>query len=340
MPKKPGQPPNPKSKKPGPPNPTKKSIQVRKEKAKHVNKVRKTANQSRQTRGNNKPIKGSNCACNKEPEDGSCFSINELRVIAKHIRLSGGNIEGKSKALLYSQILEDLSCNGDRCLSVNAKLPEDIRKKLQEELVPMAPKEWVTNPTAWLSNFDIEAKCAELVRPFPRAKFLGVFPMDAEHKRGSGCISQRLCDFHPAEANKTHDVFAAVFNTDYNHMPGSHWVALVGFINDKDPRFGLYYYDSLGQKPSNDINTFITRISEEMKTYQPKKQQGDKEITPYVYNNIPRQLSNTECGMFCISFIDSMLNSNRTFKDICTKIVTDEEMIRKRTEYFELPVDD
>jgi hypothetical protein len=44
--------------------------------------------------------------------------------------------------------------------------------------------------------------------------------------------------------------------------------------------------------------------------------------------------------MFCISFIDSMLNSNRTFKDICTKIVTDEEMIRKRTEYFELPVDD
>lgn len=282
-----------------------------------------------------KPIKVSNCACNKKPVAGSCFSINELRVIAKHIRIDGGNIEGKTKKQLYRQILDDLSCNGDRCLTVNAKLPDDMRKRLQKELVPMAPSEWVKNPTAWLSNFDIEAKCAELVRPFKRATFLGVFPMDAEHKSASGCISERLCGFHPVEARKKYDVFAAVFNTDYHHMSGSHWVGLMGFIKKKDNRFGLYYYDSLGGKPTGDIDVLITRISKEMET-------ADKKKPPeYLYNDIRHQVSNTECGMFCISFIDSMLyNSKLTFKKMCTGMVTDTEMIRKRTEYFELPEGD
>jgi hypothetical protein len=274
--------------------------------------------------------KGKNCACGREAEDVSCFKINELRIIAKHIRLSGGEIEDGSKQVLYESILNALSCDGDRCLTVHDKLSPDIQTRLKEALVPVAPREWINNPTEWLSNFDIEKKCTEMVRPKKTVLFLGVFPMDAEHKMGARCVSRELCDYHPVASRRKYPTFAAVFNTDYHSLPGSHWVSLMGFVRPKDPRYGLYYYDSLGNRPTGDIDHLITRLSNELA-------EADGAVPPYMFNDVRHQSSNTECGMFCLAFIDSMLHTNRTYPEMCKRLVTDAEMIKKRTEYFELP---
>lgn len=278
-------------------------------------------------------IKKDNCACGRKKEEGSCFTMKELRDIAAALRQNGKIVKGKTKGQLHESILNALSCDSDRCLAAKTNLPTDLLEKLNEALVPIAPREWINNPTAWLSNFDIEAKVKELVRNKKRCRFLGVFPMDAEHKQSrdsNACVSQTLCDFHPVQARKKHPKFAAVFNTDYHGLPGSHWVALMGFLKKKDPRYGLYYYDSTGRRPTGDIDQLITRLSTEMK-------EEDGEEPPYLYNDTSHQNSNTECGMFCISFIDAMVNTNRTFPQMCSRMLDDKEMIRRRTIYFELP---
>ena len=277
-----------------------------------------------------------NCACGRKREDGSCFTINELRTIAAAIKRARGGvaIPGRTKRELYEGVLDAMSCDGDRCLSEKPDLPPHLQARLREALVPMAPREWLSNPTAWLSNFDIEAKVREIVRNKRQYLFLGVFPMDAEHKeRGSDtrCVSQALCDYHPVAARQKHSRFAAVFNTDYHGLPGSHWVALMGFVKRRDPRYGLYYYDSTGRRPTGDINQLITRLSGELK-------EADGDEPPYLYNDTQHQSSNTECGMFCISFIDAMVNTRRTFPEMCERMQGDAEMVRRRSVYFELPV--
>lgn len=280
---------------------------------------------------------GDNCACGRVREDGSCFTINELRTIAAAIKRARGGmaIEGRTKRALYEGVLNAVSCDGDRCLSNNAELPADLQARLREALVPMAPREWLRDPTAWLSNFDIEAKVREIVRKKRSYRFLGVFPMDAEHNldrwgTDQRCVSQDLCEYHPAQSRNKHSRFAAVFNTDYHGQGGSHWVALMGFVKPRDPRYGLYYYDSTGARPTGDIDKLITRLSEELK-------EADGVEPPYLYNDTRHQNSNTECGMFCISFIDAMVNTNRTFPEMCKRMSGDAEMIRRRSVYFELP---
>lgn len=279
--------------------------------------------------------KRDNCACGRKREDGSCFTINELRTIAAAIKRARGGVavRGSTKRELYDGVLDAMSCDGDRCLTRAPDLPPDLRDRLGEALVPLAPREWLKNPTAWLSNFDIEAKVREIVRNKRQYLFLGVFPMDAEHKeRGDEgrCVSQTLCEYHPVQARRKHPRFAAVFNTDYHGLPGSHWVALMGFVRKSDPRYGLYYYDSTGKRPTGDVNELITRLSSELR-------EEDGVDPPYLYNDTQHQSSNTECGMFCISFIDAMVNTRRTFPDMCKRMQSDSEMIRRRSVYFELP---
>ena len=271
-----------------------------------------------------------NCACGRKMDEASCFTINELRSIAKAMRGRGVEIRGNTKRELYDAVLDAMACDGDRCLSAHSSLPEDIKRRLREALVPLAPREWISNPTAWLSNFDIQAKCDEIMRVNKHVLFIGVLPMDAEHNDGGReCVSQALCDYHPVKARKTHSAFAVVFNTDYHGMPGSHWVAAAGFVDPKNPRYGLYYYDSVGNRPTGDIDRFVTRISKEL-------EEADGKQPPYMFNDVKHQRSNTECGMFCLAFIDGMFNTDRTYTQMCNRLVSDADMIRRRTEYFEV----
>lgn len=280
---------------------------------------------------------GDNCACGRKKKDGSCLTINELRAVGAALNRAHGRavVEGRTKAELYASVLDAASCDGDRCLAARASLPPGLRARLREALVPMAPREWLANPTAWLSNIDIEAKARELVRRKRKCRFLGVFPMNAEHRRhagreGEGCVSQALCDYHPVQERARHPRVAAVFNTDYHGMPGSHWVALVGFVRKRDPRYGLYYYDSLGNRPTGDIDRLVTRLSDELR-------EADGGEPPFLYNDTRHQGSNTECGMFCLSFIDAMTNTGRSFPEMCRRMQDDAEMVRRRSVYFELP---
>ena len=50
-------------------------------------------------------------------------------------------------------------------------------------------------------------------------------------------------------------------------------------------------------------------------------------------NNVRHQYKNSECGVYCIYFIISLLNGKK-FEDVVNNIMTDDQMNSKRKDFF------
>ncbi|AUF82543.1 putative cysteine protease [Tetraselmis virus 1] len=273
------------------------------------------------------------CSSNRSSSEcGSCFNMSELREIQKSLKTNHNiEVKGKSYKTLYNSIVSNLACKKDRCVIKKLNMDRKLKNKLEDVLIPEAPLSWVKDPTSWLSNIDIEKKVKEFTRK-KRYNFLGVFPMDFEHLYEGNCVSREVCAYSPLEdRSKGISKFIMVLNTDYHDSSGSHWVFLIGYTRPTDPKYGIYYYDSNGKPPTRDVDNFVTRISEML-------YEKDNTIIPYTYNDISHQRSNTECGMFCISMIDIMINTPRSFSMACEKMDGDRRMIENRSIYFEIPM--
>ena len=91
------------------------------------------------------------------------------------------------------------------------------------------------------------------------------------------------------------DKIGIIFNLDRHDQGGSHWVSL--FVDLKD-RF-IFYYDSAGSDTPKEIDALRRRMTNEMK----------KKYKLKFYKNYPveHQHGNTECGMYSLFFIITML---------------------------------
>ena len=106
------------------------------------------------------------------------------------------------------------------------------------------------------------------------------------------------------------------FNFDPHDKPGSHWVAAMLDLKEHV----IYYYDSYGKPPPTEINEFFTKM----------KDQGIKRI---VYNDIRHQKKQSECGMYSIFFLVSMLLGKK-FSEICLDELSDDRMLLLRKIFF------
>jgi Ulp1 family protease len=90
-----------------------------------------------------------------------------------------------------------------------------------------------------------------------------------------------------------------IFNLDKMEESGSHWVSL--FIDLQDEF--IFYFDSNGDKIPKEIKVFVDRI----KSYCG---QLHSPIHLQEYNNykVQHQYENTECGMYSLFFIITMLS--------------------------------
>jgi hypothetical protein len=103
-----------------------------------------------------------------------------------------------------------------------------------------------------------------------------------------------------------------VFNLDEHDEPGSHWVSL--FI-DLDDHFA-FYLDSAGDPVPNEIKQLVERIRDQCS-------QIGKEITFYENSPMQHQYGNTECGVYSLFFIITMLTGEadlHKFPDVDSKI--------------------
>ena len=275
----------------------------------------------------------------------TCFSTDQLISIAKYLNKKGFDINtnGSKKQLwrrLHS-VLKD-ECRNEWCWPSHPLLKNiEDQQMIRHTFRPKAPKDWVVHAEAsknhpgrfvWLSNFDIDAVLAQYqqVESSKDFRFFKSVPIDFE-KIQDPLSKVNIFDLLETGINQ----FGVVFNLDKHDGPGSHWTSVYCNIRQKC----ICYFDSYAKIPEIEIQDFIAKICvqallgfhrniiDENKSFK---------ITP-LYNATRFQWGSSQCGLYSLYMILSMLHSEGTatdFDQFCKRKVDDDTINQLRKILF------
>jgi len=279
----------------------------------------------------NTKLTKSNINIIKSATDESCFTIEALRKIANKWNETNPTMTidydntttGKS---LWKSINNVMSakCNNELCWVQQPFIKDTpLSRELIKNFKPIMPKKWDENPREWLNTLDIRDVMNQYEIKYPRFEFIGPVPMDFDSKTGFGnCVVNELCQIKLGDLiKKGKTCIGVVFNLDKHNEPGSHWVAMYMCYET-----GICcYWDSYGIQPNPEVMVLMNRL-------KTQSQELGKTIDIKI-NTVRHQYKNSECGVYCIYFLISLLDG-RKFEDIITNIVNDDDMNLKRKKYF------
>jgi len=244
-------------------------------------------------------------------------------------------------------------CSKEDCWLNQIKDPV-MRKKIDRYIfAPDQPYEWKSNPTEWLSNYDIMNVLEQYEISHPEFEFIGPTPIDFDTRVGnkpnryemsgasysSGtrkCVWNELCQFSLKQLiGRKKRKIGIVFNLDKHDQSGSHWVSM--FIDI--PRRFMFYFDSAGGDMPPEIRVLMDRIHGQAKELF---RGGFRE---YANGKHTHQQGNTECGMYSLFFIITMLTGRpsqngrrmsleRILRLFLKERIPDKMMVEYRGEYF------
>jgi hypothetical protein len=252
------------------------------------------------------------------PVKGSCFTADVLQLLKKSYNKhhATSTISSNNPITIWKQLKEKLrTCSKEDCWLDEIE-DKSVRKKLDEYIfAPDHPDDWNENPDEWLSNFDIHDVLKQYMHKYPNFYAPPPSPIDYDAKPNDmfgQCVSNELCTFNlEKHVAKGKTKFGIVFNISPHTSSGSHWVSL---YVDTDDKF-IFYLDSAGNKIPKQINKLVETITTQGLAMNPP-------IKLHYYENCPleHQMGTTECGMFSLYFIITML-SGRTENKVFTNYV-------------------
>lgn len=193
----------------------------------------------------------------------------------------------------------------------------DFRDLLNKHFKPKSPQSWKQKPNTWLSNFDIE----KVLEQYKTKKnvFLGVSAIDFEN--ACGYFGFNHCSFKPEMSKK----YFMVINLSKHDESGTHWVALTMDTHINSLNYGAMYFDSYGSRPTSEIKNFVKRCHSDLQSIMKTKKYSKSLINkdfPLNYNRIQMQTSNSECGIYCLSYIHLFLNCKKgeDYHILCDKL--------------------
>ena len=284
---------------------------LRTKKYRNLNKKNEKNDKNNKTRN----LKTMNCSPivkNKTIKNNSCYTPEVLI----HIKNAYNDSHESNKILIEDpqELWNELNKRLTHCEKEDCWLEEIKDKKLKNDIdkyifAPDYPKLWDKNPNEWLSNFDILDVLKQYQKKYPNFIFLGPSSINFDEKvkeYNGECVEKDLCTF--SLENTIHskkNKIGIIFNLSRHDRVGSHWVSL--FI-DVQNKF-IFYFDSNGEPIPKEIEIFKDRIVKEGKTLNP----------PIHFNyfdnyNKEHQKGNTECGMYSLFFIITMLTNSTEFK--------------------------
>jgi len=200
-----------------------------------------------------------------------------------------------------------------------------LQKELLKNFKPFMPKSWSENPREWLNTIDIRDVMNQYEIKYPEFEFIGPVPMDFDTKVGFGeCVVDELCKIDLSKLIKKNKTkIGIIFNLDKHTQSGSHWVAMYCDIKQGE----ICYWDSYGIKPNSEVVVLMNRLKE-----QALKLNNPINIKIKI-NKVRHQYKNSECGMYCIYFITSLLDG-KSFKNVVQTIVDDDTMNEKRNDFY------
>ena len=154
--------------------------------------------------------------------------------------------------------------------------------------------------------------------------FFGPSPIDFDKRLLFGqCVWNDICKMDLSallQQGKTKLGF--IFNIDPHHKSGSHWVAMYMDLNTGE----VTYLDSYGVEAPKEILALYERL----------RRQAAGIGRKLSFNAISRrhQKGDSECGMYCLNFIISMLSGDVSAEDFEMKRIPDNRMRALRSKYF------
>jgi len=221
-----------------------------------------------------------------------------------------GKIEGDDLHYIHTQLKERITaCNSEDCW-LN-QLSDKDRKYLDGRVfAPDKPKMWKTNPNMWLSNYDILDVISQYETAYKTFKFIGPTPMDFDTKLpedNGRCVWNDMCGFSLKKyIDSGVTKVGIIFNMDKHDQSGSHWVSM--FIDLVSCT--IFYFDSAANPTPPEIKTFVSRVKALGKELRPAKTFKYTENYPNSH-----QRGNTECGMYSLFFLITMLVENTKMPD-------------------------
>lgn len=197
-------------------------------------------------------------------------------------------------------------CNSDKCLLKKAGL-----EKHSDEV--FAPQHDWKKPREWLSNFNIKDVMDMYSHSYPHFHFFGPVPIDFDSPDVCPRNGYNLCHFNlEKELSSGKTKFGFIFNLDFDKGSGTHWVSMFYDASPKNPKNSLlFFFDSAGKNNTPDdrfehIYGLANSIILQAKTAK-KYTELSKNPPVLIFNKTRHQSGDTECGVYSIFFILTML---------------------------------
>lgn len=262
-----------------------------------------------------------NCHPRKTKKSKTCFDDSDLRYLRDEWNRK--NPTKKIKGIRPDLIHKDLKkfqehCKNELCWLKMIEDPSMKQKILKKDFAVFHPKNWRSNENEWLSNFDISRVLTQYKEAHPDFDFIEPSPIDFDTKINNKCVTEEICKFQvQAYLKKGITKIAIPLNLDKHTGNGFHWVTL--YIDVK--RKFIYYFDSANNKIPSEVSELIKRIKEQLPLRELNNQ------------SVQHQQGGTECGMYVLYFIVSMLEG-RAPTYFNRKIIRDNEVFKFRRIYF------
>tara|TARA_Y100001935_G_scaffold208345_1_gene177854 strand:- start:1118 stop:2014 length:897 start_codon:yes stop_codon:yes gene_type:complete len=280
----------------------------------------------------NADFQKANCSAGISTNDFTCYTSDTLKKMKQlwNLRHPDATIDETEDRDIWEALKDNMSdvCNSEKCWLRQKFAKYDLPKELiAYTFAPTAPKLWIKNPNEWLSSVDIEKVMHQYERKHKEFEFIGPSPIDFDKRVEDGqCVWNELCTFDlKKQLVRKKSKIGFIFNTDPHYLSGSHWVSLFVDLNKKN----IFFFDSTGDDIPSEVKTLIERIVE----------QGREigfEMKPLI-NKRAHQKGDTECGMYSLYMIITLLENKHTPNYFMTHRISDAEMEKMRHVYFNQP---
>jgi hypothetical protein len=239
--------------------------------------------------------------------------------IKVHSRLETLNPK-KYKKFLLKQIKKryDNVCKSQLCWTQQDFIDE-MNNKMKDELLkytfrPEGPK----GKFEWLNTTHLNEVMEQYEKIHPEFKFLGAVPMDFDKLPSLGIKNLNFKELYDKGVKK----LGIIFNLDEHWQSGSHWVAAFANLESGD----AYYSDSYGIAPEPPIRALLRRIGKFC-----ENELGIKANA--VHNKTRHQYGDSECGMYSLNFVISLLEGKK-FEDLSNNKIPDDNVNKLRPIFF------
>ena len=305
--------------------------------------TKKNIKKNRKTKKKFNKLNCSPIVIGSSANSNTCYTkkiLFEIRDSYNSSYLNTNKIKTNDPNEIWTQLHENLvDCPTESCWLKELKDKTLVNKIKKYVFAPKKPPEWKENPNEWLSNIDLLEVMKQYEMKNSNFAFIGPTTIDFDTKlpeENNNCVWDDLCKFSLEKyVKKGKDKIGIIFNLDKHDQSGSHWVSL--FIDMKNSF--IFFFDSAGNKIPNEINELVKRVTKQGEKLSPPIKFIFHENYPKVHQN-----GNTECGMYSLFFIITMLThkiNSKKFKDSDEIIkyfekgyITDKYVEKYRNVYF------